>query len=46
MSDIGIYSVTNINDFGGGMNTFTIDLRDLGNEKLLIIIYRKWEQKY
>lgn len=40
MSDIGFNSATNTNDFGGGMNTFTIDLRDLGNEKLLTIIYK------
>lgn len=41
MSDIGINSVTNTNDSGGGVNTSTIDLRDLGNEALLIIIYRQ-----
>lgn len=45
MSDIGINSATNTNDFGGGVNTFTTDLRDLGNEKLLIIIYKKMRAK-
>lgn len=40
MGDIGFNSATNTNDFGGGMNTFTIDLRNLGNEKLLTIIYK------
>ena len=40
MSDIGLSSVTNTNDSGGGMNTLTIDLRDLGNEKLLTNIYK------
>lgn len=45
MSDIGINSVTNTNDFGGGVNTFTIDLRDLGNEKLLTNIYKNERRK-
>ena len=39
-SDIGFNSVINTNDFGGGVNTFTIDLKGLENEVLLIIIYR------
>lgn len=40
MSDIGSNSVINTNDFGGGVNTFMIDLKGLENEVLLIIIYR------
>lgn len=46
MSDIGSNSATNTNDFGGGLNTFTIDLRGLGNERLLIIIYKNERRKY